>query len=340
MNNDIEISAGILSGGRSTRMGKNKALISINNERIIDTLYREFSSFSEVIISANERGIYEEIGPRVVYDENRDIGPMEGIRRILCESQNEYVFICAADMPFVTADMVRYLAGYISSDHDCYVFYGKDHIEPLCAIYSKAVLPVIEELIVSGKYRLRDILDRVRTKYISLEYTCFDKRAVKNINTKEELIEICKPFVFCVSGYSDSGKTGLIVRLINEFINNGYKVSVLKHDGCDVFSDVSGSDTDMFAKAGALCSAIYSGSGYMMHVRKKNDSDEMLSLIRSIEPVPDYVIIEGLKDSSYPKIEIPDKDHPPGFIKNRETVICTVTDTDPRNADKPLFKRN
>nr|MCR5108289.1 hypothetical protein [Lachnospiraceae bacterium] len=47
-----------------------------------------------------------------------------------------------------------------------------------------------------------------------------------------------------------------------------------------------------------------------------------------------------LKDSSYPKIEIPDKDHPPGFIKNRETVICTVTDTDPRNADKPLFKRN
>nr|MCR5108395.1 molybdopterin-guanine dinucleotide biosynthesis protein B [Lachnospiraceae bacterium] len=340
MNKDIEISAGILSGGRSTRMGKNKALIRINNERMIDTLYREFSSFARVIISSNEKGIYEDIGPDIVYDENRDIGPIEGIRRILCESETEFVFICAADMPFVTADMARYLAGYISSDHDCYVFYGEDHIEPLCAIYSKAVLPVIEELIASGRYRLKDILDRVRTKYVSLEYTCFDKRAVKNINTREELINICKPFVFCVSGYSDSGKTGLIVKLINEFIDNGYKVSVLKHDGCDKFRDEPGSDTDMYTKAGALCSAIYSDSGYMMHVRGRRESDELLSITGRIDPSPDYVIIEGLKDSSYPKIEIPDKDHPPGFIKNRETVICTVTDTDPRNADKPLFKRN
>ncbi|MBO6015511.1 MAG: molybdopterin-guanine dinucleotide biosynthesis protein MobB, partial [Lachnospiraceae bacterium] len=245
-------------------MGKNKALLKIENESILQRTTRELGGFSEILISAAKRGEYEALGFPVVYDEHPDVGPMEGIRMLVGEAAEEYVFVCACDMPFLKKELVEYLAEFISSDYDCYVIVDEQHIQPLCAIYSKAVLPVIEQLIAEGRYRLREIFDRVRTKYVSLALSCFDSKVVKNINTREEYRALSGPVVFCVSGYSDSGKTGLITKLINEFIREGYSVAVLKHDGHDTFSDLPGSDTDLFSKAGAVCSAIFTDTRHML----------------------------------------------------------------------------
>ncbi len=341
-----KLSAGILAGGKSSRMGRNKALIELNNERIIDTLSKEFSSLDKVIISSAEKGIYEDTGLFVVYDQNRDIGPIEGIRQILKASDSEFVFICAADMPFMKKEIAEYLAGYISSDNDCYVITSGDRIEPLCAIYSKAMLPVIEELISEGRYRLREILNRVRTKYIALENTCFDKKCVRNINTKEDLRDLFKPFVFCVSGYSNSGKTGLIVKLINEFISDGYSVSVLKHDGCDRYTDVSGSDTFLYSQTGAKCSAIFSDSRFSIHMKDKTDAEEMIVRIKGQEPPPDFIIIEGMKDSDYPRIVVQRKESDTRNMQGEnksikdhgDKIICTVTDSiSPKTDECPVF---
>ena len=177
-----DISAGILAGGKSSRMGKDKALIRIGNERFIDRIARELEDCSEIMVSAGQNRSYEELGFPVVYDEHADIGPMEGIRQILKKAKEEYVFICAADMPFMKKELVDYLASYISSDYDCYVIADEDHIQPLCAIYKKSVLPVIEGLISQKRYRLRGIFSCVPTKYISLDLTVFDKKTVRNIN--------------------------------------------------------------------------------------------------------------------------------------------------------------
>lgn len=119
------------------------------------------------------------------------------------------------------------------------------------------MLPVIKELIDKGQYRLMNILHAGRTKYIRLETSCFDKRVVKNINTKEEYVRLVLPVVFCVSGVKDSGKTGLIVKLINEFITQDYTVAVIKHDGHEYEMDHEGTDTWCFTRAGAKCSAIF-----------------------------------------------------------------------------------
>lgn len=335
------ISVGILAGGKSSRMGRNKALIEINNVRIIDSLIGEFSSFAEVIVSAGEKGIYEDTGATVVYDENKDMGPMEGIRRVLASSKSEYVFICAADMPFMKKEIVQYIAGYISSDHDCYVIRSADRIEPLCAIYKRSLIPVIEELMAKGRLRLREILDSVNTKYIMLDNTCFDRKCVRNINTKEELAELMKPYVFCVSGFSNSGKTGLIVKLINEFIIDGYSVSVLKHDGCDCYTDVPCSDTDLYTKAGAVCSAVFTDTRYSLHVKNSKGVEEMLELIKSQDPPPDVVIIEGMKASAYPKIVMQRKGAGRGDLSHippDDNTICTVTDQiSPEKTSHPVF---
>jgi molybdopterin-guanine dinucleotide biosynthesis protein len=333
-----ELSVAILAGGMSSRMGKDKALIKIEGERIIDRLTKELACFGDVTLSVAHKNDYSYLGLKTVVDEHKEIGPIEGIRSVLSEADSEYVFICASDMPFISKELVSYLAGYISSDYDCYVIADEDHIHPLCAIYSKKVLPVIEELIDEGSYRLREIFRKVRTKYVSLEFTTFDKNTVRNINTKEELREVSKPFVFCVSGYSDSGKTGLIVKLINEFISAGMTVGVIKHDGHDCHRDMPGSDTDRCRKAGAIAAAVLSESSFSIYSKESKREDELICRMKEMDSPPDVIILEGFKKSPHPKIEVVRKAVNPKSECDISSIICLVTDCiSPESFERPIF---
>ena len=89
----------------------------------------------------------------------------------------------------------------------------------------------------------------------------------------------CFPVVFCVSGVKDSGKTGLIVKLINEFITQDYTVAVIKHDGHEYEMDHEGTDTWCFTRAGAKCSAIFSDTQYSLNGQGRTDADTIRQMI-------------------------------------------------------------
>jgi len=294
-------SVGILAGGKSSRMGENKALIEYSSKTFLRHLTDEFSGWGQIILSQNPREVLE-AGEDVisVFDEHEDIGPIEGIRRILTVAECEYVFICAVDMPLLKSELAEYLTEFISSDYDCYVVKDEKHFHPLCAIYSKAVLPVIEQLIAEGKYKLMELLDRVRTKYISLEKTCISTKQLSNYNTCEDLKKLYLPAVFAVSGTKDSGKTYLIIKLINEFIKEGFTVGVIKHDGHDYLMDHEGSDTDRFYKEGAVFTAIYNKDKFSINAAKPIDHEKLISMC----PEADIIICEGFKDTSLPKVVV------------------------------------
>ena len=298
---NIHYSVGILAGGKSSRMGKNKALLEYESNTFIGRIINEFDGH-EIIISASGQKEYEGLPAKIINDENQDIGPIEGIRQVLQASGEEYVFVCACDMPFITGKIADYIAEFISSDYDCYVITDGDRMHPLCAVYSKKILPVIEKLIAEGSYKLRLILDNTRTKFISLENTVFDKKTVKNINTKDEYRELKLPVVFAVSGYKNSGKTWLIAELINEFIKDGFTVGVIKHDGHDSIAESEGTDTSKYALAGALVTAVYSDSKYVISGRGNSSGEALIEYMKSKENPPQIIILEGFKDSSFPKI--------------------------------------
>lgn len=340
MNNQHpSFSVGILAGGKSTRMGQNKALMEFQNETMIGRISREFSDFGEVLVSASGRGLYEAPGVRVVYDEHESIGPIEGIRQLVSHAGEEYIFICAADMPFVDRKIAGYLAEFISSDYDCWVITDEDRVHPLCAIYSKRILPVIEELIRQKKYRLMELLNRVRTKYVSLDLTCFDKNVVRNVNTRDEFFALSLPVVFAVSGYKNCGKTWLIEKLINEFILSGYSVGVLKHDGQDHIEEAEGTDTARHRKAGAKCTMVYSDSAWVISGSGSTVSHQWLldEMKRQPDP-PDVIILEGFKHSAYPKVEIVRSKIWPESVADPDTLICIATDhLSPEEVHCPVY---
>lgn len=331
----MKLDIGILAGGKSSRMGQNKALLTMNNKCFLDVIAEELSTLGEVLVSVDSKTRYEGISHRMVEDCHRDIGPMEGIYQTVRHAGTEYVFVCGADMPFLKKELVQYMAEFVSSDYDCFVLEDEERIHPLCAIYSKAVLPVIEELIAEGNYRLMEIFRRVRTKYIKLELSCFSPKLVRNINTKEEYVRlVVLPCVFCVSGIKDSGKTGLIVKLINEFIREGYTVAAIKHDGHDYEMDREGTDTYRFAKEGAVKSVIFSDVQYSLNGKGKRTLEEMIALCSDT----DIVLIEGMKDSSYPKIEVVRRQISEQGVCAPESLICIATDViSQKEAECPVY---
>ena len=189
MSNKMGISAVILVG-RSTRMGRDKALLELGHQTFISRLAQELSICDEVFVSGPSGRDYSGYGLKMVEDECQGIGPIEGIRQSLRHAAADHVFVCACDMPFVRREMILYLAGFLTSDYEAYVFRNEGRIHPLCGIYNRTVLPVAGEMIAAGKYRMMELLSAVRTRYVDFAGSGLAGEMLANINTPEEYAKI------------------------------------------------------------------------------------------------------------------------------------------------------
>ena len=111
-----------------------------------------------------------------------------------------------------------------------------------------------------------------------------------------------QPFVFAISGYKNSGKTNLTGRVIPELKRRGYRVAVIKHDGHDFVGDVPGTDSFRHREAGACGCAVFSKKRIMI-TRELEPEDKLPDeqMLFKAFPWADIILLEGLKNSSYPK---------------------------------------
>ena len=318
----MDISIGILAGGKSTRFGQDKAFVKFQDKNFLDTIINEFSSFEDIIVSVDSKEKFKNIPYLLVEDFYKNIGPIEGIRQILLNSKNTYSFICATDMPFIKKEIIDYLKQFISSDYNCYVITTNNKVHPLCALYSKDSIDILENSIKSCDYKIINLLSKLKTKYIPLEYSCFSDRIIKNINTLDDYKKSKLPYIFCISGVKNSGKTTLIVKLLDILKKKFSKIAVIKHDGHDFNIDHKGTDTYRFLESGANQISIFSKNKFAQIIKA---SDTKIEEIVSQAKNNDIIIIEGLKFSSYPKIEIIREGISTESICAQDTLIAIAT---------------
>ena len=183
----------ILSGGRSLRMGQNKAFIQIEGLPIIEricTLFKQL--FREVIIITNETELFLNLASKIYTDIIPNKGALGGLYTGIYYSMFEYSFCVACDMPLINKSLVEFLVQNIRGE-DVIVPRTKDGLQPLHALYSKNCLNAIKETIERGKYKILDFYSRVNVKIIEEEdFICLDpsKASFINVNTPEELISI------------------------------------------------------------------------------------------------------------------------------------------------------
>ena len=104
--------------------------------------------------------------------------------------------------------------------------------------------------------------------------------------------------IFAISGYKHTGKTTLIDRVIPVLKERGCKVAVIKHDGHDFEADVPGTDSYKHFHAGAYGTAVFSPRRMLVHKECEGvDEAQLMEMF----PEADVILLEGFKDSDYPK---------------------------------------
>jgi molybdopterin-guanine dinucleotide biosynthesis protein A len=183
----------ILSGGKSLRMGENKAFIKIGGIPIINRIHSLFENiFNEIIIVTNQTQLFAHFNAKIYSDLFPDRGVLAGLYTGLFFSSFPYSFCVACDMPFLKESVINYLIQMID-DCDVVVPRIRDGLEPLHAIYSKNCLDPIKKLIDEGKYKILEFYPMVRIKTIDQQALIpLDPlmESFVNVNTRDQLLMI------------------------------------------------------------------------------------------------------------------------------------------------------
>jgi len=172
-----QLTAIILAGGKSTRIGsdQDKAILKLNGKYLID-----------IIISKLKQVVGDNIiidGPPdrfpscklVVPDLFNQKGLMVGVYSGLKASASRYNLVVGCDMPFLKVELLQHMKEKIDSDDIIIPRHTKSYIEPLCAIYSKDCMKIMERNIEAGILSIRRIFPYLKIKYI-------EEKEIKNVD--------------------------------------------------------------------------------------------------------------------------------------------------------------
>lgn len=184
----------ILAGGKSTRMGFDKQLITIEGVNITKYIIRVLKSiFENIIVVTNKPSLYEDKDIIIIEDFYKGYGPLGGIHAGLMKSQSIYNYFVACDMPHINIKYIEYMMKRIIEDNyetDAVITKFGEWIEPFNAFYSKRLMPFIEDNIIKDKKRISELLDRANVLYVEEEVArgfSSDWSMFTNLNTAKDL---------------------------------------------------------------------------------------------------------------------------------------------------------
>jgi molybdenum cofactor guanylyltransferase len=165
----METTGIILAGGKSSRMGTNKALLKIHGKTVIERIAEELSAtVDHLIVVTNTPEEYAFLQLPMIEDRFIDRGPLAGIEAGLSLSTTEKNLIVACDMPFISAQLGSYLLSKLA---DCQAVVperdGQRH--PLFAAYKKEVRNCAEMFLKEEKLAIRNMLNCIQTMYINID---------------------------------------------------------------------------------------------------------------------------------------------------------------------------
>lgn len=159
----------VLAGGKSKRLGKNKAFIQLGGKPVIQWVLDALRELcDELLISANEVELYSGLGVRVIRDAPMGKGALVGLYSALIEMRNDFAFVAACDMPFLSRALLSYMMSH-ARDCDALVPRVGEYIDPLHAIYSRKCVAAIKKQIALGNKQVRSFYGDIKVEYVDKE---------------------------------------------------------------------------------------------------------------------------------------------------------------------------
>lgn len=161
----MHITGIILAGGKSKRMGRDKALLKLDGQTLLGRAVKLCQqNCSEIIISSNNPSHQFPDLP-IINDEIENCGPLGGITSCLKHAKHDWCFVVSVDSPFVEPEFVTFLKTQTNT-FDAIVPFTEKGKEPLVALYNRSVLPVAKSLIVQKQFRMHNFISEINTQFL------------------------------------------------------------------------------------------------------------------------------------------------------------------------------
>ncbi len=187
------ISAIVLAGGQSRRMGRDKALIDYEGRpiiaHVIDTLH---AVAEDIVVVSNRSDLYSPFGARVVADYDPPCGPLGGIAAGLQAVVHPLAVVVACDMPFLNVLLLRWLIE-LAEGYDAVVPQTGAEFEPLHAVYRRECYGPIVQRLERGERRVISFFADVRLRAVpeaSWRVLDPDGHSLVNLNTPDDLNQL------------------------------------------------------------------------------------------------------------------------------------------------------
>lgn len=185
-----DVSAFVLAGGKSSRMGSDKALLELAGQTLLSRAVAVSGSVSENVWIVGDSVEFPS-AVRVVKDVYPGQGPLGGIHAALNKTSSPLNLILAVDLPFIEPGFLRYL---ISQAQDSAAVVTLSHAaggwQPLCAVYRREFLETADTALRDGKNKIDALFDKVTVRAIredELTGLGFSRDMFRNLNTPEDL---------------------------------------------------------------------------------------------------------------------------------------------------------
>jgi molybdenum cofactor guanylyltransferase len=184
----------VLSGGKSSRMGKEKGLCLLKGKPLIEYSIELLLQFCETIIISSNKTDYDYLGHQIVKDEITGIGPAAGIFSCLQASGSDENFVLSCDTPMISIELIRIILSHDKKNTDALIPVYNGFPEPLSALYRKSCLPAFVESINDGQYKIQDILKKVNVNFVELTpaNSIIHPLSFTNVNTSEDIMKLEK----------------------------------------------------------------------------------------------------------------------------------------------------
>jgi molybdopterin-guanine dinucleotide biosynthesis protein A len=208
------VEAFLLAGGKSSRMGRDKALLEFSGAPMIQRTANLLTALvikTTLVISANQSGNphdtndasdtnrYSNFGLPTIADSWPSFGPLGGIATALANAQSKWCLILACDMPFLTKEWLTFLLGHIAqheteapTEIDVIIPETTRGLEPLCALYRASCAPILAATLDRGVRKVTDAVADLKLHRIAVnEWRKFspDGNLFGNLNTWQDYLE-------------------------------------------------------------------------------------------------------------------------------------------------------
>ncbi len=189
----MDVSAIVLAGGKNLRLGRNKALETIDGKSLLERVIERLRPLAGqiLIVTSRERDHLTDVaGAEILFDLYPEKGPLSGIYSGLLAASFKSCLVVACDMPFLNTGLLRHMVELLDGFDAVVPRLGEEMAEPLHAVYSRECQGKIKERLEANRLGVHSFLKDIRVRYLErAECERFDPqlRSFFNINYPADL---------------------------------------------------------------------------------------------------------------------------------------------------------